>query len=314
MGYSSKDIPPQTGRVFVITGANSGIGLEAALALAAAGARVVMACRDPGRAGEALARVKAVSPSAQVETLALDLASLTSVRAAASELRARHPHIDVLVNNAGVMALPYRTTADGFEMQLGTNHLGHFAWTGLLLDRVEPKAGRVVTVSSFVHHRGRMAWDDLMGEKSYAKWGAYCQSKLANVLFMYELDRRLRAAGSKVKSVGCHPGYAATNLQSVGPRMEGASFSERVMSIGNKLFAQPAEAGAWPTLYAATGDDIESGDYTGPNGFKEMRGEAVKATTSKLAKSEEDATRLWSLSEELTGVKYDFGATKSSAA
>ncbi len=308
MGYSSKDLAPQAGRTFVITGANSGIGLEAALALAAAGARVVMACRDPGRAGEALSRVRAASPAAVVETLALDLASLASIRAAVSELRERLPTIDVLVNNAGVMAIPRRTTAEGFEMQLGTNHLGHFAWTGLLLDRVEPLAGRVVTVASFVHHRGRMAWDDLMGERSYSKWGAYCQSKLANVLFMVELDRRLRAAGSRVKSVGCHPGYAATNLQSVGPRMAGASFSERVMSLGNKLFAQPAEAGAWPTLYAACGEDIESGDYTGPNGWKEMRGEAVKATTSKSSKSEEEAARLWSMSEELTGVKYAFGA------
>jgi NAD(P)-dependent dehydrogenase (short-subunit alcohol dehydrogenase family) len=313
MGYSSKDLPPQSGRVFVITGASSGIGLEASLALAAVGARVVMACRDPGRAGEALARVQAASPSAQVETLALDLASLASIRAAAAELRQRHPRIDVLINNAGVMAIPRRETADGFEMQLGTNHLGHFAWTGLLLDRVEPQAGRVVTVASFVHHRGRMAWDDLMGEKAYSKWATYSQSKLANVLFMYELARRLKASGSKVKSVGCHPGYAATNLQSVGPRMEGASFSERIMSLGNKLFAQPAEAGAWPTLYAAVGDDIESADYTGPNGFKEMRGEAVKAPTSKLAKSEEDAARLWTLSEDLTAVKYPFAPPNPSA-
>lgn len=303
MGFSRKDVTPQAGRIFVITGANSGIGLEAALALAGAGARVVMACRDPGRAGEALARVRAESPSAEVETLALDLASLASIRAAAAELRERVPRIDVLVNNAGVMAIPRRATADGFEMQFGTNHLGHFAWTGLLLERVDA-AGRVVTVSSMVHKRGRMAWDDLMGDKSYSAWTAYNQSKLANLLFMYELDRRLRKAGSRVKSVGCHPGYAATNLQGVGPQMSGSSFSGMIMKIGNSLFAQSAEAGAYPTLYAAVGEDIEGGDYTGPGGFMEMGGAAVKVGTTDLARSEEDAARLWSLSEELTGVRY----------
>jgi len=293
----------------VITGANSGLGLETALAVAGAGARVVMACRDPGRAEEALARVRAASPSAVVETLALDLASIASIRAATKELRERLPHIDVLVNNAGVMAIPKRATADGFEMQLGTNHLGHFAWTGLLLDRVlSAPAGRVVTVSSMVHHRGKMAWDDLMGDKSYSEWAAYNQSKLANLLFMYELDRRLRKAGSRVKSVACHPGYAATNLQGVGPALSGSSFMGTIMKIGNKLFAQSAEAGAWPTLYAACGEDIEGGDYTGPGGFQEMSGEAVKVPTNKRAQSEEDQARLWALSEELTGVKYMFGA------
>lgn len=308
MGFTGNDVTSQSGRIFVVTGANSGIGLEAALALAKAGAHVVMACRDPGRAGEALGRVKAAAPEARVETLALDLASLSSVRAAAAELRGRLPRIDVLVNNAGVMAIPRRTTADGFEMQFGTNHLGHFAWTGLLLDLVEPAKGRVVTVSSMVHHRGKMAWDDLMGEAAYSKWAAYNQSKLCNLLFMFELDRRLRAAGSRVKSVGCHPGYSATNLQGVGPTMSGSSFSAAIMRIGNSLFAQTAEQGAWPTLYAAVGDDVEGGDYTGPSGFKELGGPAVKVGTSKAAKSEEDASRLWTLSEQLTGVHYAFRA------
>ncbi|MFO0590192.1 MAG: oxidoreductase [Polyangiaceae bacterium] len=312
MGYTSKDLPSQKGRIFVITGANSGIGLEAALALAGVGARVVMACRDPGRAGEALSRVKAASPSADVETVALDLASLASVRAAAAELKSRLPRIDVLVNNAGVMALPQRKTADGFEMQLGTNHLGHFALTGLLLDQIEPKSGRVVNVSSMMHRRGKMDFDDLMSEKRYSKWDVYGQSKLANLLFTFELDRRLRKAGMAIKSVACHPGYSATNLQSAGPKMENASLSGWVMSIGNKLFAQSAAAGAWPTLYAAVGDDIEGGDYTGPSGFNEMGGPAVKVGCTKAARSEEDAARLWSASEELTGVTYAF-ASKSAA-
>lgn len=313
MGYTSKDLAPQKGRIFVITGANSGIGLEAALALAGAGARVVMACRDPGRAGEALARIKAAAPSAEVDTVKLDLASLASVRAAADELRGRLPRIDVLVNNAGVMALPERKTADGFEMQIGTNHLGHFALTGLLLGHIDPSAGRVVNVSSMMHRRGKMNFDDLMGERGYSKWPAYGQSKLANLLFTFELHRRLRAAGSKIKSVACHPGYSSTNLQGVGARMEGSSFGEWVMSLGNKIMAQPAEAGAWPTLYAATGGDIESGDYTGPSGLQEMRGPAVKVGCTKAARSEEDAKRLWTMSEELTGVKYTFGAKASAA-
>jgi NAD(P)-dependent dehydrogenase (short-subunit alcohol dehydrogenase family) len=309
MGFSSESLAPQAGRTFVITGANSGIGFEAALALAMRGARVVMACRDPKRAEGALGRVREAAPSAQVETLALDLSSLAKIRAAAAELRERVSAIDVLVNNAGVMALPRCETADGFEMQLGTNHLGHFAWTGLLLDRVlAAPAGRVVTVSSVMHEHGRMPWDDLMGTKRYSPWDAYSNSKLANVLFLRELGRRFAAAGARAKSVGCHPGYAATNLQSVGPQMGGSAFMGAFLKVGNRFVAQPASAGAWPTLYAATGDDIENGDYTGPGGFLAMRGPAVKARTSRRATSEEDAARLWAVSEELTGVRHVFGA------
>ena len=313
MGYTSKDLSPQNGRIFVITGANSGIGLAAAQALAGAGARVVMACRDPGKAGEALAQIKQSAPQAVVETVKLDLASLASVRAAAEELRSRLPRIDVLVNNAGVMALPQRKTADGFEMQIGTNHFGHFALTGLLLGHIDPAAGRVVSVSSMMHRRGKMNFDDLMHERGYSKWPVYSQSKLANLLFTFELSRRLKAAGSRIKSAACHPGYSSTNLQFAGPRMENASVSGWFMSIGNKLVAQSADAGAWPTLYAATGEDIESGDYTGPSGIQEMWGPAVKVGCTKAARSEEDAKRLWAVSEELTGVKFVFGAKASAA-
>ncbi|HND31774.1 MAG TPA: SDR family NAD(P)-dependent oxidoreductase, partial [Myxococcota bacterium] len=207
MGWTLEQAPSMEGKVVVVTGANSGIGWEAAWMLAKKGATVVMACRDPGRATDAKERLLQKVPGATVEMLRLDLSSLASVRAAAAELTQRHPKLYALVNNAGVMALPYRKTEDGFEMQFGTNHLGHFALTGLLLPHIE---GRVVTVSSVMHRAGRIRFEDLNGEKSYSPWPFYGQSKLANLLFMSELDRRLRKAGSSVKSVACHPGYAAT--------------------------------------------------------------------------------------------------------
>jgi NAD(P)-dependent dehydrogenase (short-subunit alcohol dehydrogenase family) len=305
MGFTSADLVDQKGRTFVITGANSGIGLAAARALARVGARVVIASRDAGRAAAALDQIRAESPRAEVETASLDLASLASVRACAGELRARFSKIDVLVNNAGIMAIPRRETADGFEMQFGTNHLGHFALTGLLLDRI---TDRVVNVSSTMHRRGKMRFDDLQGQKSYAKWGAYGQSKLANLLFTYELKRRLAQAGSPVKSVACHPGYASTNLQGVGPQMESSSLMLRVTNLGNRLIAQSAEGGAWPTLYAATGADVNSGDYIGPGGLFELKGPAVKVGSNAASHHEADAARLWSISEELTGVRYLFRA------
>jgi NAD(P)-dependent dehydrogenase (short-subunit alcohol dehydrogenase family) len=209
--------------------------------------------------------------------------------------------IDALVNNAGVMALPRTVTADGFEMQLGTNHLGHFALTGLLLDLV-PDGGRVVNVSSGVHWGGRMNFDDPMGEKRYDKWVAYCQSKLANLLFTFELGRRLTKAGRAVASVACHPGYASTNLQGVGPKMEGSAMGERFFSLGNALFAQSAASGAMPTVEAAVGESVRSGDVIGPYFFG--FGSPRKDIVSSAARDPATASRLWAWSEERTGVRY----------
>jgi NAD(P)-dependent dehydrogenase (short-subunit alcohol dehydrogenase family) len=305
MPWSAEDIPDLTGKTVVVTGGNSGIGLEAARQLAGKGATVVLACRDVAKAANAAADIQRTHAGAKVETMALDLASLASVRDFAARLSAAHPRVDVLCNNAGVMALPYRRTADGFEMQIGTNHLGHFALTGLVLERLLGAPGaRVVNVASGMHRAGRIRFDDLQWERGYRKWLAYGQSKLANLLFTLELERRLEAARARVISVACHPGYAATNLQSAGPRMEGSSFRESVMQIGNRLLSQSAAMGALPTVYAAVAPQVKGGDYIGPDGIGELWGHPKVVTCSAAARNEETARRLWQVSEELTGVKY----------
>jgi len=295
--WTPAEMADQSGRTFVVTGANSGIGLAAARALAASGARVVLAVRDTAK-GEAAA----TGLSGDAEVRALDLADLASVRAFTEGLDG---NIDVLVNNAGVMATPHRTTADGFELQLGTNHLGHFALTGLLLPRIQD---RVVTISSSGHRIGRINFDDLQSERSYHRWPAYGQSKLANLLFMYQLQRLLDAAGSSVRSVASHPGYAATNLQS-----HTESTQDRIMALGNRILAQSDEQGAWPTLYAATTPDLPGGSYVGPDGFLEQRGNPKVVGSSAAARNEDTAQRLWEVSQELTGVRYEFGVAAGTA-
>jgi NAD(P)-dependent dehydrogenase (short-subunit alcohol dehydrogenase family) len=295
--WTPAELPDQSGRTFVVTGSNSGIGLAAARELAASGAHVVLAVRDTAK-GEAAAAGLSGDP----EVRALDLADLASVRAFAQGL---DRSIDVLVNNAGVMATPHRTTADGFELQLGTNHLGHFALTGLLLPRIQD---RVLTISSGGHRIGRINFDDLQSERSYRRWRAYGQSKLANLLFMYELQRRLDAAGSPLRSVAAHPGYAATNLQSHTESMQ-----DRIMALVNRIFAQSDEQGAWPTLYAATTPDLPGGVYVGPDGFLEQRGNPKLVGSSGAARDEGTARRLWEVSEELTGVHYEFGVAADTA-
>ena len=291
MKWTTDNMDSQDGRTFVITGANSGIGLEAARALGAAGARVVVACRDTAKGEHAVAEL-----DGDFDVRRLDLADLASVRGFASELEG---DVDVLINNAGVMAVPRARTADGFEMQLGTNHLGHFALTGLLLDRLRD---RVVTISSGAHRFGRMNFGDLMSERHYQRWLAYGQSKLANLLFMQELQRRLETADSSLRSVAAHPGYAATNLQ-----FHTQSIQDQLMGLGNKLFAQSAQMGALPTLYAAT-EDIPGGAYVGPDGLAEQRGHPHLVGMSGAARSEDSARTLWERSEELTGVTFDFAA------
>jgi NAD(P)-dependent dehydrogenase (short-subunit alcohol dehydrogenase family) len=227
------------------------------------------------------------------------------VRRFAEAFSAAHPRLDVLCNNAGVMALPYRRTTDGFEMQFGTNHLGHFAVTGLLLERLRATPGaRVVNVSSGAHRAGSIRFDDLQWEHGYKKWLAYGQSKLANLLFTFELQRRLEAAKAQMISVACHPGYAATNLQSAGPRMQGSSFLESVMELGNRLFSQNAAMGALPTLYACTAPQVRGGDYIGPDSIGELWGHPKVVGSSAASRDQQTASRLWDVSQELTGVKY----------
>jgi NAD(P)-dependent dehydrogenase (short-subunit alcohol dehydrogenase family) len=301
MAWSAADVPDQNGRVAVVTGANSGLGLETAKVLAARGATVVLACRDPKRAAAAAELVGARGGKA--ELLALDLASLDSVRAAAAELRERFERIDLLVNNAGVMFPAYGKTADGFELQIGTNHLGHFAFTGLVLDRLLPVPGsRVVVVASLAHQfaRGGVDFDDLQSERGYNRIGAYGQSKLANLLFAYELQRRLAAAEARTVAVAAHPGYSSTELTRHLPAwMQPAN---RVLV--EPLLAQPAEQGALPSLRAATDADALGGQYYGPSGFQQMRG-APKLVRSTPASYDTAAQqRLWTVSQELTGVAY----------
>jgi NAD(P)-dependent dehydrogenase (short-subunit alcohol dehydrogenase family) len=308
MAWSHENVPRLEGRVIVVTGANSGIGLEASWMLAARGAHVVMACRDPQKAAGAVEVVRARGSGGTAEVLPLDLASLRSVSDFADTVRARFPALHALVNNAGVMALPFRTTVDGFEMQIGTNHFGHFALTGRLLDALVAggtgeRPSRVVTVSSNLHRRGRIEWDDLDGTGNYQKWARYGQSKLANLLFTFELDRRLRARGLPVVAVAAHPGYSATNLGNAGPRMEGSAFMERVMAIGNAVFAQSAQKGAWPTVYAAAAEGVAGGDYVGPS-VMETWGDPKKVGSSAASLVEADQARLWQVSEARTGVKW----------
>jgi NAD(P)-dependent dehydrogenase (short-subunit alcohol dehydrogenase family) len=302
MQWSATDVPDQQGRTAIITGANSGLGLLVARELARAGASVVMASRDPDKSRAAADQITAAVPSARLEQIPLDLASLESVRRFADRIRAGHDQLDLLINNAGVMAAPRRQTADGFELQFGTNHLGHFALTGLLLPTLrQQKGARVVTVSSGAHHRGRMNFDDLQGEGRYSRWGAYAQSKLANLLFALELDRRLRSAELPLISVAAHPGYAATNLQMSGPPL----YERPFMWLGNTLIAQSAEMGVLPILYAATYPDLAGGSYVGPDGLAEGRGYPALVSPSDRARDEDAARRLWQVSERLTGVAYD---------
>jgi NAD(P)-dependent dehydrogenase (short-subunit alcohol dehydrogenase family) len=304
-GWSAHDIPAQRGRVAVVTGANSGLGLVTARELARAGARVVMTARDPARGAAALERVRRDSGGA-VELQLLDLASLASVHDFADRTMASYDGIDLLVNNAGIMAIPRQETADGFEMQFGTNHLGHFALTGLLLPSLLRRPGsRVVTVSSAAHKTGTISFDDVMASKRYQKWLAYSQSKLANLLFAFELQRRLAAAAAATISVAAHPGYTATNLQAVGPRQSRNPVMGIAMNMLNHVVGQSADDGALPQLYAATSPDVRGGEYFGPSRLMESRGAPKRVDATSKAKSLDDAARLWAMSEELTDVRYD---------
>jgi NAD(P)-dependent dehydrogenase (short-subunit alcohol dehydrogenase family) len=305
-------IPDQSGRTVVVTGANSGLGFETSKALARKGADVILACRDLTRGKAARDEIHSSVSEPSLSVLELDLADLSSVRSFAETFKAEHDALHVACNNAGIMAVPRRETTDGFEMQFGVNHLGHFALTGLLLDTLRETEGetRVVTQSSGLHENGAIEFDDLHSETDYDKWDAYAQSKLANLLFAHELDRRLRGAGATVKSVGCHPGYADTGLQRRGPEMAGSRLRLWVMKFANLVAAQSAERGALPMLHAATASDIEGGEYVGPGGFANMRGAPEIQPPSGLSTDETLAARLWSVSEALTDVSFGLAGSE----
>jgi NAD(P)-dependent dehydrogenase (short-subunit alcohol dehydrogenase family) len=299
--WTAADVEDQTGRVAVITGANTGIGYQAAEVLADKGARVVLAVRNLDKGKDAAERISGKSPNADVALQRLDLTSLDSVRAAADELRNTHDRIDLLINNAGVMYTPKETTQDGFELQFGTNHLGHFALTGLLLDRLLPVEGsRVVTISSVGHRiMAAIHFDDLQWERSYNRVAAYGQAKLANLLFTYELQRRLAAKAAPTIAVAAHPGSSDTELIRNSPAPVRA-----VSQLLAPLIFQSAEMGALPTLRAATDPAVRGGQYYGPDGFAETRGYPTLVQSSKQSHDEPLARRLWTVSEELTGVRY----------
>jgi NAD(P)-dependent dehydrogenase (short-subunit alcohol dehydrogenase family) len=300
--WTTADIPDQTGRTAIITGANTGLGYETAVALAGQGARVVLAVRNLDKGKQAATRIAEAHPGATVELQELDLTSLASIRAAAEQLRADHDRIDLLINNAGVMWTPKSTTADGFELQFGTNHLGHFALTGLLLDRLLPVPGsRVVTVSSIGHRlRAAIHFDDLQWEHSYNRVGAYGQSKLANLLFTYELQRRLAPRGTTA-AVAAHPGGSRTELTRNVPRLVAA-----VNTVLEPLY-QGADRGALPTLRAATDPGVHGGQYYGPGGIGELRGYPKVVPSSDQSHDVKLQRRLWEVSEHLTGVVYPVG-------
>lgn len=305
--WTPAEMPMQNGRVAIVTGANSGLGYYTALELARSGATVILACRSRERTEPALGRIRAELPAAKLQFMALDLSDLDSVRSFADQFKLAHQRLDLLHNNAGVMALPLLRTAQGFEMQIGTNHLGHFALTGLLLPMLLATSGaRIVNTASLAHTwtRGLDLADLNWERKRYWKWDAYAKSKLANLLYTYELQRRLDRTGTDLLSLAAHPGYAATNLQLAGPALENSRLGQALMRVGNALLAQPADRGAYPQLYAATMPEVRGGTYFGPNGLGQTRGYPRRVGSNRASRDESAARALWALSEQLTGVRY----------
>ncbi|MHB1023528.1 MAG: oxidoreductase [Acidobacteriaceae bacterium] len=309
--WTTANIPSQAGKIAIITGANSGIGFHTALELARAGARVVLACRNPAKGEAALARIRQQLPTVQVELALLDLASLTSIRQFAADFLQRGEQLDLLINNAGIMALPQRqTTKDGFEAQFGTNHLGHFALTGLLFPALLQAASqslelpRIVNVSSIAHKQGRMHFEDLQFTQQYNPWKVYQQSKLANLLFTLELNRRIHAAKLHLRAITSHPGVAATNLFESGPNAGKAGLRAKAMMRLVNFIGQSDAQGALPSLYAATSADVVDGGFYGADGLLEFRGSPVRVTPRPQAMDPLAAAKLWGISEQLTRVKF----------
>jgi NAD(P)-dependent dehydrogenase (short-subunit alcohol dehydrogenase family) len=308
--WTAEDLGDLSGRTYVITGANSGIGFEATLGLVGAGARVIMACRNPSKGAAALEHIRTLHPGALVEVLPLDLASLASIRTFADELAGVTTRVDALINNAGLIGIR-GDTEDGFEMTIGVNHLGHFALTGLVLPLLEQtaKSGvapRIVSVASIAYRWfGKMHWDDLeFRNRRWSTWPVYGQSKLANLLFTFELNRRLVESGSAVRAMACHPGMSSTNLILAGAEAKGQSFIKGVLKLGSDLTTQPAWKGALPTIYAAVHSSVGGADYVGPHGLVQTRGWPVKVEAGPKAHSQSDWLKLWDWSVERTGIAY----------
>lgn len=305
MKWNASDIPDLKGKIAVVTGANSGIGYYTCLELARKGAHVVLAARNKERGRAAEERILSEVPNADLQFMKLDLSNIETVKYFADAFIEEYEKLDILINNAGVMAIPLKRTAQGFEMQFGTNHLGHFALTGLLLDFIDRTPGaRIVNVSSTMYKRGTINFEDPNWDKSYKKWAAYSQSKLANILFTLELHKRLRLAGRKTLVMAAHPGYAATNLQTTGPDMEGAKMRRFYYTLMNRIFAQTASQGALPSLYAATSEKAESGKYYGPSGMGHLRGYPQEEAINSSLVNPDVARRLWEESEKLLGIKF----------
>ena len=303
--WTTKDITDQAGKTAIITGANSGLGFEATKALAEKNALVIMACRNMEKAQQAKQRILEQHSKANLEIMPLDLASLESIEQFATNFKTKHEKLHYLFNNAGVMFPPFTQTKDGFELTFGVNHLGHFALTAHLLPTLlQTPSSRVITQSSFYSKRGKIEFDNLNAEKKYSKSKAYAQSKLANLLFAFELQRKLEQANATTISVAAHPGYSNTNLQFVGPEMENSKIRKTFMRIANTLFAQSAAKGALPMLYAATAPNIKGGEYFGPRGLFQIWGHPKRIKPQKRALDIETARRLWEVSEQLTNIKY----------
>jgi NAD(P)-dependent dehydrogenase (short-subunit alcohol dehydrogenase family) len=303
MGWNVGDIPDQSGRVAVVTGANSGLGYATARGLALRGARILLACRSEERGAEALARLRSEVPGALAEVRPLDLADLASVRSFAAGYDT--DRLDLLINNAGVMAVPYAKTADGFETQFGVNHLGHFALTGLLLPRLLAAPGaRVISVSSSMHRTGNVEFHDLNSERRYRRWTAYGRSKTANLLFIHELAHRLAAAGADTVAAAAHPGFAATNLQTRGAKLQGRRTAELATDLFTRALAQSTESGALPILYAATAPGIEPDSFTGPR-LLGWRGAPAPSKRAAWTLDDRSAALLWAFSQTLTDVTYE---------
>jgi NAD(P)-dependent dehydrogenase (short-subunit alcohol dehydrogenase family) len=311
--WCDRNLPNLKGKKVLVTGANSGLGYHTTKGLALKGAHVIMGCRNMKRAHEAHDQLLDEYPNLSLEIEELDLADLESVREAAKAVIRDHEALDILCNNAGIMMIPYDTTQQGFEKQIGVNHLGHFALTAHLMPALlNADAARVVNISSIYHKRGDVEVDDLSFEsRGYDKTKAYAQSKLANLLFTYELERRFRAHQSQAISLAAHPGYADTNLQYKGPELSGSALMKGVMAVANAVFAQSAQQGALPELYAAAHPNATGGDYFGPDGFQEMRGYPTKVASIAKAKNERLARALWEKSEALTGVTFSFEINKA---
>lgn len=305
MKWTASDIPDLKGKIAIVTGANSGLGYHESLALASKGAMVILAVRNRDKGQLAFDRIKSEVPDAELVVMKLDLANIESIKHFADSYLEEFERLDILINNAGLMAVPLSRTTQGFEMQFGTNHLGHFVLTALLIDKIgRTPASRIINVSSLLYKSGKINFNDLNWDQSYSKWAAYGVSKLSNLLFTIELDRRLSLAGKQTIAASAHPGWSSTNLQTKGAELEGTKLKSSLMNFSNILFAQSASMGALPILYAATAAAVESSGFYGPDGLGGLRGYPTEVKTDPRFVDPRIALKLWEASEKMTGIHF----------